>query len=116
MTHAKTETRPLPGAGFPASRQVAYLPVYELLSPLLGNPGLIPGSPAWCQLHDSDPTKWQAILWAAVWWTVDQDTRQSALAAASHEIASAADWPAVSRRIRAGRGPAYIPRLPKEVA
>jgi len=98
------------GGGAPSSRQVTYLPVYELLSPLLGDPGLIPGSPVWCQLDDTDPAKWQAILWAAVWWAVDQDTRQAALSDASREISAAADWSAIAKQIRAGRGDSYIPR------
>lgn len=88
------------------SRQVAYLPVYELLTPLLGDPQLIPGTPAWCQLADADPIKWQAVLWAAVWWTVAEDARQAAMADASRSVAASADWSRVGRP----RGEAYIPR------
>lgn len=88
------------------SRQVACLPVYELLSPLLGRPGLVPGTPEWCDLDDTEPAKWQAVLWAALWWSVEQDARQTSLAEASREISSAADWPAIGRP----RGVAYIPR------
>lgn len=88
------------------SRQVAYLPVYELLSPLLGRPGLVPGTPEWCDLDDHDPAKWQAILWAAVWWAVAEDARQTSLAEASREISQAADWPAIARP----RSAAYVPR------
>lgn len=92
-----------------ASRQVAYYPVYTLLEPWLGTPGLIPGTPEWCQLDDTDPSKWRAVLWAAVWWCLYQDTRQAAMADASCAISKAADWPQVSRGIR-GRPGVYIPR------
>lgn len=110
MTDRKvTETRPdiSIGAG---SRQVSFEPVYELLSPLLGDPGLIPGTPVWCQLDDTDPAKWQAVLWAALWWTVAQDARQAAQSDAAREISAATDWSALARRIAQGRGHAYIPR------
>lgn len=105
------ETR-TPGAGSPASKQVSFEPVYELLSPLLGDPGLIPGTPVWCQLDDTDPAKWQAILWAAVWWTVAQDARQASQSDAATEISAAGgpSWSALARRIAQGRGHAYIPR------
>jgi len=88
------------------SRQVSWLAVHELVAPLLGEPGLIPGTPAWRQLDDADPAKWQAILWAAVWWVIAEDGRQSAMADASREISGAADWSRVGR----DRGDAYIPR------
>lgn len=98
---------PAQRGGTPSSRQVAYLPVYELVSPWLGDPGLIPGTPAWCQLDDTDPIKWQAMLWAAVWWSLAADTRQASLADASREIScAAATWSEIGR----GRGTAYIPR------
>lgn len=106
------EEAPAIGGGTPSSRQVSYLPVYELVSPLLSDPGLVPGTPVWCQLEDTDPAKWQAVLWAAVWWSLAADTRQAALADASREISGAAEWSAVGRH----RGSAYIPRQPKEVA
>jgi hypothetical protein len=113
MTGPQTGGRPL-GAGSPASKQITYLPVYELVSPLLGDPDVLPGTPVWCQLEDTDPAKWKAILWAAVWWCVEQDARQAAMAEASKAIAASADWSAVAQRVRNGRGPAYIKR--KEVA
>jgi hypothetical protein len=91
------------------SRQVAYLPVYELVSPLLGDRGPIPGTPAWCQLDDNDPEKWRAVLRAGVWWTLNEDARQAALADASREISGSTDWPQISRTIRCRSG-IYIPR------
>jgi DNA-binding transcriptional LysR family regulator len=92
------------------SRQISYLSVYELVSPLLGDPGLIPGTPTWCQLDDTDPAKWQAILWAALWWCLDQDTLQEATADAAGEISAAANWSAVASWVQRGRGRAYVPR------
>ncbi len=73
---------------------------------MLGDPGLIPGTPAWCLLEDTDPAKWQAVLWAAVWWALAADTRQAALADASREISHCHPWTRVGR----GRGHSYIPR------
>lgn len=102
-----TETEaPAQRGGTPPSRQVSYLAVYELVSPLLGDPCLIPGTPVWCQLEDTDPAKWQAVLWAAVWWSLAADTHQAALADASREISRSAQWSRVGR----GRTDAYIPR------
>lgn len=97
------------------SRQINYLSVYEFLAPQLADPDLIPGTPAWVQLDDADSAKWRAVLWAAVWWSLDQDTHQAAAAAASKAIAAAEDWPAVARHIHRGRGAAYIPRR-REIA
>jgi Protein of unknown function (DUF2742) len=91
------------------SRQVAYLPVYELLSPLLGDPALIPGTPVWCQLDGTDPAKWQAVLWAAVWWAIAEDARQAAKVDASKAVASSENWGAVARSVRSRSG-VYIPR------
>ncbi len=101
-----SEEAPAHGGGTPSSRQVSYLPVYELLSPVLGDPGLIPGTPEWCELDAADPAKWQAILWAAVWWSLAADGRQAALVDASHAISHCHPWTRVGR----GRGDAYIPR------
>lgn len=92
------------------SRQVSYLPVYELLAPHLADPGLIPGTPAWVQLDDADDAKWRAVLWTAVWWALDQEVRQENLADASKAVAAAEPWPAIAQYIHSGRGNAYVPR------
>lgn len=110
MTDRHDEGAPTATGGGTPSRQVWFLPIYELLSPLLGDPGLIPGTPVWCELEDTDPAKWQAILWAAVWWAVGQDSRQVAIDQAAESIAAAEDWAAVARRVRTGRGNSYIAR------
>ncbi|MFN8102753.1 MAG: DUF2742 domain-containing protein [Mycobacterium sp.] len=79
------------------SRQVAYLPVFELVAPLLGDPGVIPGTPQWVGLPDDNPDKWRAILWAAVWWTVAEDARQAAMAEASRSVAASANWSQIGK-------------------
>ena len=94
------------------SRQVAWWSVYELLAPLLGDrPPALPGTPAWQQLPDDHPDKWRALLWTSVWWSLIQDTRQEAAADASHEIAAAADWSALARRITSRSANNYIRRI-----
>ena len=83
-----------------ASRQVRWTAVYQLLSPLLGDPHLIPGTSVWCQLEDTDPAKWQAILWSAVWWAVSEDARQDSIAEAGEAISAAENWSVVAQQVR----------------
>lgn len=93
------------------SRQIGWWSVYELLAPLLGDrPPALPGTPAWQQLADDHPDKWCSLLWAAVWWSLAQDIRQEAAAEASREIAAAADWSGLARRITSRTPNNYIPR------
>lgn len=93
------------------SRQVCWEPVHRLLAPLLGSPGLAPGTLAWADLDDRDPGKWRAVLWSSVWWAVAEDGRQGAMAEASRAISTAEDWPAVGRRMMQRRSSGvYIPR------
>ena len=81
------------------SRAVSWAPVWDLLAPVLGPPGLTPGTPAWCALPDDDGDKWEAVLWACLWWVVAEDARQDAKAEASRAISAAAEWAAASREI-----------------
>lgn len=92
-----------------ASRAVAWEPVHRLVEPLLGDPGLAPGTPPWTALDDHDPRKWSAVLWSAVWWAVAEDARQTHKAEASRAISAAADWPRIAREAVQRRG-VYIPR------
>lgn len=93
------------------SRQISWWPVYELVAGHLGDrPAVLPGTPAWQQLPDDHPDKWRAVLWAAIFWTLDQDTQQEHRAAASRAVASSTDWTTVAKQIRNGRGDAYVPR------
>lgn len=98
------------------SRRVAWEPVHRFLAPHLGDPDLIPGTPAWCDLDDRDPRKKSALNWPVIYWAVAEDARQDAMAEASREISAAADWPAVGRRMMQRRSGVYIPRIPREVA
>lgn len=91
------------------SRAVAWQPVHALVEPFLGEPGLAPGTPPWNALDARDPRKWQAVLWASVWWAVAEDARQTAMAQTSRDIATAADWRRIAQRAIQRRG-VYIPR------
>jgi hypothetical protein len=82
------------------SRAVCWSPVWDLLAPILGTPGLIPGTPAWVALPDDNPDKWRAVLWACLWWVVAEDAHQDAKAEASRAISAAADWAAASRELQ----------------
>lgn len=92
-----------------ASRAVAWEPVYALVEPFLGEPGLAPGTPPWVDLDDHDPAKWRALLWSSVWWAVGEDALQTARADASRAISTAADWPRIARNAIQRQG-IYVPR------
>lgn len=89
------------------SRQVNLFAVFDFLARFLGDPGLIPGTPAWVALPDDHPDKWRSILWAAIWWAVAEDARQAAMAEASKAVAGSADWTKVGRP----RSAAYVERV-----
>lgn len=117
MTNQKNvETRPLTGAGSPASQQVSWYEVFRYAERLAADHGvaldhhLIAGTPQWCGMPDDDARKLLALVLGGVREALANDARQTALAEASHEISAAADWSAVAQRIRNGRGDAYIPR------
>ena len=97
-----------------SSRQMSWWPVHEFLTQVLAqaNTGPIPvaGTPAWMALADNDPAKLLALAAAGEHHVLRCEIAQDATADASKTIAAAADWPAVARCIRAGRGNAYIPR------
>ncbi|WP_372586861.1 DUF2742 domain-containing protein [Mycobacteroides abscessus] len=97
-------------AGSPASREISCTAVYQRLSPLLGEPGPVIGTPAWLQLDDTDPAAWRSVLWAALQWAVAQDARQEHLADASKAIAAGENWAAVARSIHRRQSGLYIPR------
>ncbi|CAJ1495117.1 DUF2742 domain-containing protein [[Mycobacterium] burgundiense] len=93
------------------NRQINYVTVYEFLRHQLGDkPAVLPGTPAWQLLPDDHPDKWRAVLWAAIWWCLSEDTRQEAMAESSREISSAAPWSALAQRVAQGRSSAYIER------
>nr|WP_321182435.1 DUF2742 domain-containing protein [Mycobacterium kansasii] len=99
------------------SHQVGWWDVHLYVSPLLAAAVSWPmiGTPAWCQLDDTDPAKVAAVYDAAQHWALRVETAQEARAEASRDISAAEDWGAVARGIRrhadAVRSGAYIPRV-----
>ncbi|WP_193048195.1 DUF2742 domain-containing protein [Mycolicibacterium baixiangningiae] len=84
------------------SQQVCWWVVHEFVAPYLERAGDWPmvGTPSWCQLDDSDPAKWAAVLDAARHWALRVDTCQHALADAGEAISAAEDWTKVARIIK----------------
>lgn len=93
------------------SREISWWSVYLLLAPFLSAesatggklPPVIPGTPDWDGLPDDHPDKWRAVLWAAMWWVLDEDGRQDAIAQAGEAVSSAEDWTAVARQVQRRR-------------
>jgi hypothetical protein len=106
-----TNVHPPTADALTASRQVHWWSVHEFVEPLLAQVGRWPmlGCVSWCQLDDTDPTKWAALLDAARHHALRVDGAQTAMAEASHAIAGAADWRAIARQTRRRSG-VYIPR------
>lgn len=85
-----------------SSRQVSWWSVHEHVWPLLAKVGSWPlaGTPAWCVLDDDDPRKWAAMLDAAQHHALRMETAQEQQCAASRDVAAAADWTGIARKIR----------------
>lgn len=92
------------------NRQIAWFDVYQFVAPHLPSQIVLPGTPAWLDLDDTDPLKRRNLLWPVIWWCLEQDARQTALADASRQISTAAPWAALAQRIQNGRGDAFIRR------
>ena len=93
-----------------ASRTVDWWAVHTFVVPLLDEAGSWPlADLAWQQLRDDDPDKLAAVLDAGRHWALRVDTCQTAMAQASQDISTAAEWSAVARSIRRHHA-AYIPR------
>lgn len=105
------ETRPLTGAGSPASQQVSWWSTHEFITALVANVNNLPvaGTPAWCALSDNDPAKLIALAVAGEHHVLRVETAQNAMAEASRVVAASPNW-----RTRP-RGNSYIPRR-KEIA
>jgi hypothetical protein len=58
------------------------------------------GTAAWCELADSDPAKWLAVLDAGQHWVLRLDAQQEARAEASRAVSAAADWGRVASQMR----------------
>lgn len=101
----------------------AYTEVRDYVQRLVGaagGPTPAAGSPAWCDLADSDRAKMLAVLHAGTRAVLEDcvaaiDDRRREAKAAAVEIAQAADWNAIARRVRdrdqAMRSGAYIGRV-----
>ncbi len=100
-----------------SSRQVAWWPVHEFISALVGQVNALPvaGTPAWCSLSDDDPRKLLALAVAGEHHVLRVEVAQAAMADASREISGAAPWSALAQRVVQGRGGAHIERR-KDVA
>ncbi|SUA04719.1 phiRv1 phage protein [Mycolicibacterium fortuitum] len=94
------------------SQQVCWTTVLEFVERLGINPTtvLLAGTPEWNQLPDDHPDKLGAVLAGGVHHSLRIDLAQEHRADASREICAAADWTGLARRIRSGRGDAYVPR------
>jgi len=94
------------------ARAVDLLEVHRLVAPILTQIKSWPaaGTLPWQQLANTDPAKWAAILDAARYGALHMQLRQEALADASHEIAAAANWSTLARRMRDRAGSSYIER------
>lgn len=99
-------------AGSPASQQVSWWLTHEFIAALVAQHNNMPiaGTPAWCALSDTDPAKLIALAAAGEHHVLRVETNQIAMAEASHEIASAADWPSIARQVRNRASSAYIER------
>jgi hypothetical protein len=84
------------------SQQVSWWEVHEFVATVLNRVNDWPmlGTPAWCSLAHDDPRKWAALLDGAQHWALRVDTCQAAMAEASRDISTAADWKAIAGEIR----------------
>lgn len=71
------------------------------------------GTLDWQRLADRDPAKLAALFDAARHHALRVDTAQTALAEASHAIASAADWRQIASEIQQLRNSRRIARIPR---
>lgn len=96
-----------------SSQQRAWWPVHEFISALTqqtGGPLPGAGTPEWCALADGDPRKLLALALDGEHHVLRIETAQIARAEASREIAAAADWSGLARRITSRTPDNYIPR------
>jgi Protein of unknown function (DUF2742) len=95
-----------PGGGVVAmsSRQISWYEPYLFAASLAERLGVdscpVAGTAAWRALDDSDPAKLLAVVWAGVHWSLRIDTLQAAMAEASQEISTMANWGEVAQQVR----------------
>ncbi|GAA1681631.1 hypothetical protein MMUR_05540 [Mycolicibacterium murale] len=116
MTHAKTETRPLTGAGSPASAQVNWYSTFAFAERFAAGQDVqlanlpIAGTPAWCGLPDDDARKLLSLVLGGVREALNHDVEQEHRAAASREVSGSARWITEHNRFLSNRGRTYIRR------
>lgn len=78
---------------------MSWLAVHRFVLPMLTKVGSWPmlGTAAWRALATDDPARWASLLDGGQHWALRLELNQEALAQASKDVASAADWPAVAR-------------------
>ncbi|MDH3026414.1 DUF2742 domain-containing protein [Gordonia alkanivorans] len=100
-------------------RYIAVRTYVQRLVGTAGGPSPAAGSPEWCALPDDDGAKLLAVLTAGTRAILEDELaaladRRHAQKAAALEVAQAADWSAVARRVRdrdqAWKSGAYIGR------
>ena len=84
------------------SQQVAWWEVHQWVTDQLADVDNWPmaGSPAWCDLDDTDPRKTAALLDAAQHWALRLEICQAAECEASRDISAAANWSGIAQEIR----------------
>ncbi|WP_373365585.1 DUF2742 domain-containing protein [Mycobacterium kansasii] len=102
-----------PDAAIITAQQSNWLPVHDLVAPILESVGRWPllGSPEWCSLAPDDPAKWAAVLDGGQHHALRLELNQRARAEASRAVAGAADWSQIANEIRRRRGSTRIPRV-----
>ena len=105
---AATEFSRVVGDPRVSSQQVCWSVVHEHVAPILEQVGDWPmaGTPAWCELEDTDPRKWAALLSAAEHWALRVETCQVAACEAAQAISAAGagngngTWAAFAQHIK----------------
>lgn len=99
------------------SREVSSDPVIAYAAALLADHDglveagrIIPGTPAWVALDDSDPRKLHALIAGGVRDALGNEHRCAAAKQAAVSISAADDWSQIGRRVFARVGSSYIPR------
>lgn len=84
-----------------SSRQVTWETVHEYVQRVVATVGFpMVGTPSWSALSDDDPRKLAAIYSAAEHWALYIENNQRAMAEASCDVSTAADWSQVALEIQ----------------
>lgn len=100
------ETRPLTGAGSPASQEVSWWATHMFITEVVTQANTtLPsaGTPAWRALDDADPRKLLALAVAGEHHILRVEIGQDAIADAGEAISESEDWSKVSRDVQRRR-------------